>query len=97
MALTIRDINGVPPERWKFQVEATGFMIEAPSWTMLYPFVETHCKANNVPTPSLQEVIDWCCANLHIPCYESETRVPLVNMFTQSLPVAPTSCCSKGR
>lgn len=89
----MRDSGTVPPERWHYPVSATGYDVYAPNWPALYSEVEKHCLANNVSPPGLQEIIDWCCQNLHIPCYESATKTPLVNAFVQGLPVVLPGCC----
>lgn len=97
MSLVIQDVNSVPAERWQYPVRQTGFTVEAPSWSVLYSFVETHCQANNIAPPSLQEVTDWVCKHLHVKCYDDQTRQPLSNAFTQNLPIPPTSCCSRSK
>lgn len=90
--LVIRDTSVVPQEKWHYPVAATGYTVYAPNWPALYSMVEAHCRANNVSVPSEQDVITWSCNNLSVPCYESETRQPLVNKF--GLPAKPTpSCC----
>lgn len=94
MALQIKDIGEVPPERWQFKIEQTGFTQIAPNWPALYPAILKHCRANNVPEPSLQEVVNWCCKNLSIACFESETHEPLMNNWARGIMgVPPAGCC----
>lgn len=93
MPLVIRDTSSVPPERWNFHVEATGFTVYAPNWQALYPMVKTHCESNNVPVPSEQDIINQVCERLSVPCYERETRQALVNRFVTGLPAPAPSCC----
>lgn len=95
MSLVIRDTSSVPGEGWVFPVKQTGFTVRVPSYGLLYDAVVAHCVANQVPPPSQQEIVNYLCAHVHSPCYDSETRVPLVNLWSQGVPLAPTSCCSK--
>lgn len=96
MPLAIRDISVTPPERWHFPV--AGIMtVEAPNFNALLDAIDACCKTNGAGTPSNQEVIDYLCSHTHIPCYDTQTRVPLVNAFSLSLPVPQRSCCSKAK
>lgn len=95
--LVIRDTSSVPSERWHFPVPETGFDVFAPNYAALYGMVVQHCQANQVPVPSEQDVVDWLCANVSIPCYESETRVPLINRFSLGIPAKPTACCGQAK
>jgi len=93
--LVIRDTSSVPSRGWHYPVEATGFDVLAPNYNAIFDAVKTHCQSNSVPYPGDQAIIDYFCANLDVPCYDSETRQPLVNAFTLGLPNKPTSCCGK--
>lgn len=98
MPLVIRDVNTIPPERFHYLVSATNFDIYAPNYNGLYSAIQQHCIANNVGIPSLQEVIDFCCANLSVPCYNSDDRTPLVNRWVMGTPgKLPSSCCSSAK
>jgi hypothetical protein len=95
MSLVIRDTSSVPPDRWSYYVAATLHRIESPNWNALYDLVSRHCVVNGVPVPSLQDVVDQVCRELHVNCYDDQTRQPLVNKFSLGLPHKPSSCCSK--
>lgn len=90
----LRDTSTVPSEGWKYP-GLNGHTIHTHNYSQLYFLVKQHYESNGAPVPSEQEVIDWLCANLFVPCYESETRQPLVNRFSQGLPTAPQACCGK--
>lgn len=94
MANVIRDTSTVPPEGWTFPVAQTGVTVRSPNWTVFYSQIQDHCAANNIQPPSMQEVVDYCCAHLHVPCYDDVRRQPLVNKWSQSLPVVLPGCCS---
>jgi hypothetical protein len=93
MSLAIRDTTTVPPEDWLYHVAATGLTITTKNYETLYPLVIEHCKSNNVAIPSQQEVIDYLCANVHVPCYDSETHVPLINKMGLPFVRPNTGCC----
>lgn len=93
--LVISDTSVVPGEKFHFPVTATGVDIYAPNYPALFSMVQQHCIANNVSYPGDQAIIDFLCLNTHVPCYQSETRKPLVNAFLMQLPLPPTSCCGK--
>lgn len=96
MSLAIRDISVVPWNDWSYYVAPTNFMVKTKNYYRLYPEVVIHCTSNGVPVPSQQDVIDYCCANLNIPCYETENHEPLVNAWTLGLPRPATlGCCGK--
>lgn len=96
MSLVIKDTGTVPGEGWIFTVAQTGFQVRSPNWSAFYGMILQHCEANSVQPPSLQEVIDASCRDLHIPCFDSETRQPLINKLVMGTPLPPTSCCGKG-
>ena len=85
----------VPQEGWQYLVEATGTMITTRNFSMLYPIILQHCKSNNVPAPTEQDVINYICANLFVACYEG--LVPLVNKWSMNIPRprALGSCCTE--
>jgi hypothetical protein len=97
MPLKLRDPGAVPGEQWQFPVAATGHTCFGPNWHGLLWEIEKHCKANNVAIPATQEVIDWCCNNLGVGCYDDVSRQPLVNRFQIGLPVKlpNRSCCTE--
>jgi len=96
MPLVIQNTATVPSDGWTYLVEATGYTVFTRNYSMLYQMIVQHCQANNVPPPSEQDVIDKLCEEKHIPCYNSETRQPLVNKFLLGLPEpAPLGCCGK--
>ena len=81
MPLVIQNTATVPPEDWVYDVN--GFVISAKYYDNLYPQIVKHCTANNIPVPSVQDVIDRLCATLTIPCYEG--RTPLVNKWQEGV------------
>lgn len=95
MPLKLRDPGAVPPELWHYPVAGIRD-VYAPNWASLYGEIEKVCTSNNIPVPPLQTVIDWCCNNLAIACYDDQTRQPLVNAFALGLPVKlpNRTCCS---
>lgn len=93
MHLVIKDEGAVPADHWHYLVPSTGVTVKAPNYPALYPEILRHCATNELPAPSEQEVVDWCCANLKIACIETETRKPLINKFTLELPVVQQGCC----
>lgn len=93
MPLVIQDLNAVPPERWQFPTQAG--LVEGPSWHGLLDNIATRCKSNGLSVPSVQEVVDWCCHNLHVRCYDAENRQPLLNKLLSGLPNPITSCCNR--
>lgn len=97
MALRLKDVGEVPSEQWRFPISQTGFIVFAPNWFALYPKIKQHCEANSIQPPSEQEVVDWCCNNLSLSCYDETTREPLMNRWAQGLPsgIAPPSCCNR--
>lgn len=92
MALVMRDSGTVPDDRWHYPIEGIRD-VYAPNWPALYPEVERVCLANGIQPPSLQQVIDWCCRNLRIPCFDDQTRTPLANKWSMGLPVVLPGCC----
>lgn len=95
---TIRDTSTVPDEGWQYP-GLNGHTIHTRNYSLYYGLVVEHYQTNGVAPPSEQEVIDYACTNLRIPCYESETRQPLINRLTQGLPSingpSARSCCGK--
>ena len=94
MSLVIRDTQVVPPGvGWSYYVAATNYTVQTKIYSQIYPMVVQHCKANGVNPPTQQEVIDWQCANLHIPCIESDGGHALVNSWYLNLPVPQLKGC----
>lgn len=96
MSLVIRDTSVVPFNGWQYTVASTSHTVSTRNYTLLYPEIVKHCIGNNVSAPTEQEVIKYLCESLSIPCYEEETRVPLINKFSLGVPNAPRlgTCCS---
>ena len=94
MSNVIRDITTVPDTGWQYP-GLNGYMIETRNYSQLYYLVKQHYESNGQPIPSEQDVTDYLCANLFIPCYDGDSREPLINRFTQNLPVAVRSCCGR--
>lgn len=91
---TIRDTSTVPTEGWQYPA-ISGPPIYTRNYSLLYGLVVEHYRSNGAEPPSEQAVIDWQCDNLFLPCYESNTREPLINRFTQGLPPPAKGCCGK--
>ena len=94
--LVIRDTSVPPFNGWQFPVQATNHTVSTRNYSRLYPEIVKHCQVNNVPSPTEQEVIAYLCQTESIPCYEAESRSPLINAFTMGLPNPPRlgGCCS---
>ena len=94
MSLIIKDTAHLPPEDWIYLVEQTGFTVRTKNYSMFYPEIVKHCQSNNAPIPSEQDVINFLCENVTVPCYEGMT--PLVNKFTAGVFKLPSvGCCGK--
>lgn len=92
----LRDSTTVPDGGWRYP-GVNGFTVETRNYSQLYWLVKQHYEANQQAAPSEQEVIDYLCSNLFVPCYDSETRQPMINRFTQGLPTAKRGCCSDSK
>ena len=94
--LVIRDTSVVPFNGWQYPVQATGHTVSTRNYSRLYPEIVKHCQVNNVQAPTEQEVVAYLCQTLSIPCYEADSRAPLINAFTLGLPNPPRlgGCCS---
>lgn len=88
----IRDTSTVPGTGWTYP-GINGYIVHTHNYSLLYSLVRQHYEANGAPIPSEQDVIDYCCNNLYVPCYDSDTRQPLINSFTQGLPPKAKGCC----
>lgn len=93
MSLAIKDTSSVPPETWLFYVAATNFTVSTRNYSLLYPKIVEHCRANNVGVPSEQEVVDQMCRDLHISCYDAETHTALINKLGLPFVPPPAGCC----
>jgi hypothetical protein len=93
MSLAIRDTSTIPPEDWIYVVAQTNHPVRTKNYSLLYPEIVDHCTSNRIPVPSQQEVIDYLCANVHVPCYDSETHVPLINKMGLPFVRPNTGCC----
>lgn len=94
MALVLQDKDTPPPERWSYP-GIGGILIDAGNWNQLLENVRKHFDANTQSVPSEQAIIDWVCEHLRTRCYESHTRIPLVNKI--GLPFTPTRACCGDR
>lgn len=97
MALFISDTGTVPnPDGWKYYFAATNHMVITRNYNYLYPEVVKHAKANGLAVPTEQEVIDFMCRELYIPCFESSNANPYNNAYAAGLPLPPRlgGCCS---
>lgn len=97
MALFINDTGVVPnPDGWKYYFAETNHMVITKNYSYIYPEVVKHAKANGLAIPTEQQVIDWMCQNLFIPCYERENMEPLANKLYLGLPnIRPQGCCGR--
>lgn len=97
MSLKIQDEGTPPVEGWQYPVKATGHTVSVMNgdFSKLVRDVTTHCQANSVTVPDLQEIIDWVCKHLHARCYDDTTRQPLVNKLTLGVPHVPKGCCGQ--
>ena len=98
MPLRIRDVSVVPNGDWRYYIADTNYTVKTKNFTRLYPMIVEHCKTNNVAIPSEQEVVDYLCRTLTIPCYDSEDmQTPFINAWTMGLPKpASRGCCGGG-
>ena len=81
MPLTIRDTNTTPRERyWPFPSVEDGKELKSNSWMNLKNEVLQHYRANGRTVPTEQEIIDYVCRNVSVPCYEG--REPFRNSWT---------------
>lgn len=96
MPLIIRDTSTVPDgPGWAFP-GLNGHMIVTRNYSIFYDEVVKHFTANGQQPPTRQEVTDWQCSNLAVPCHDGP--VPFINRFTQGLPSATArhaGCCGK--
>lgn len=93
MALWIRDTNAVPDGGWRYPHVAPDKFVHAPNYNALYPAVVNAYAINEQPPPSQEQVINWLCTNLSIPCFEGNQA--LVNKFVLGLPTPVKGCCGK--
>ena len=82
--LWIRDTSSVPQGGWRYPVVATEYLVKRPNYNALYPAIVQHCETNSAEVPSEEEVTQWLCDNLLIPCYED--KQPYANGFTSDRP-----------
>jgi hypothetical protein len=96
VALRIKDTSVVPnPDGWRYHVEGSNFNVTTKNYAILYREVVNHCKANGIPPPTEQEVINQMCEKLHVPCYDAESGAMMMNAFAMHIPLPPRlgSCC----
>lgn len=94
MALVIQDKDTPPPERWQYP-DVNGNPLDAGNWTQLIDIVTKHYSSNAAPVPSEQMIVDHVCKTLRVRCFDSHTRVPLINRV--GLPYTPTRACCGGK
>lgn len=85
MALTIRDTKTTPRERKWWYPAVDGPDISETSYSNLKRAVSEHYRSNGRPAPTEQQIIDYLCANLSVPCYEGKEQIR--NLFTDPPPV----------
>lgn len=95
MSFALRDINTVPPEDWVYYIPETNFTVQTKNYSRLYPEILIHCQSNHIQPPTEQEVIDYLCLNVHTPCYDQETRVPLINKMGLPFVRSGAACCGE--
>ena len=94
--LVIQDTETVPGEDWFYVIQSTNHKISVKNFTRLYPEVVRHCLANGINPPDQQTIIDFVCANSHVPCYDSESGTLISNPWTLNLPLPPKlGCCGR--
>lgn len=89
----IRDTS-TPPEHGWWYPGLNGYTISTYNFSLFFDLVKEHFTTNGAPAPSDQDIIDHICATASAPCYDSETRVPLINRLT-ALPPPSKGCCGK--
>lgn len=77
--LTIRDTKTTPRERRWWYPGLNGHEVSSNSYSNLKREVAEHYRSNGQPVPSEQQIIDYLCANLSVPCYEG--KEPFRNFF----------------
>lgn len=93
MSLVIRDNSVTPRDGWSYYVEATNYTVTTRNPNLIYSMVVKHCLANGINPPTEQQVIDWQCQNLNIPCHDGGNLME--NSWSLSLPLPPRTggCC----
>lgn len=87
--LTIRDTKTTPRERfWPFP-GVDGKEIKENSYMNLVREVKQHYAANGRTPPTDQEIVDYVCREVSVPCYEG--REPFRNRWTD-----PPSMIARG-
>jgi hypothetical protein len=94
MSLQIKDVSTVPPESWVYHIEEINLNVSTRNYQLLYPTIVERCRDNNVPIPTEQDVIDQLCKNLRVPCYDDQTRQPLINKMGLPFVAPASSCCN---
>lgn len=75
----IKDTSTVPDGGWQYPA-VSGENIKTPCWSQLCGKVAKHYQTNSRPSPTCNEVTQWVCDNLPVPCYQG--RTPYRNTFT---------------
>lgn len=84
MALTIRDTKTTPRERHWWYPGVNGSEVSESSYSNLKRAVAEHYRTNRQPVPTEQQIIDYCCVNLSVPCYEGKEQIR--NRFSDPAP-----------
>lgn len=68
---SIKDPGIVPKEGWQYpNFDTTKPNKTARNWHYLYAVVKENFTANGAEPPTKEEVADWCCRNLTVPCFD---------------------------
>jgi hypothetical protein len=94
MSLRLKDTQTVPPESWVYHIDEINLDVSTRNYSRLYPTVVQRCVDNNIAPPSEQEVIDQLCSKLRVPCYDDQTRQPLINKMGLPFVAPASSCCN---
>ena len=90
--IRLKDVSSIPDSGWNYP-SVTGKFISGRNYSKFLSDVQEHYRANRRPEPSEQTIVEWMCANLYLPCYDDQTRQPLINRFTRGLVDPPRGCC----
>lgn len=72
--LTIRDTKTTPREKWRYPA-TDGTEIISNSFMNLRNEVAEHYRTNGRTPPTPQEIIDYLCNNVSVPCYEGREQM----------------------
>lgn len=92
----IRDTSTVPDPGWEYP-GLNGYTVHTRNYSLFYGLVVEHYQTNGAAPPTQQEVVEYVCAHLAIPCYSAETRAPLINKLVLGIPSHAKGCCGGGK